>query len=71
MRAMDRVDQEQLFPLSEGSVTRGHRFMGRANRFRGDVRKYLFYPEGGDGLECAACEGGRGGLPLILQKVSG
>ena len=25
MRGMDRVDREQLFPLVEGSVTRGHK----------------------------------------------
>ena len=66
MDRVDRVDKKQLFPLVEGSVTRGHRFMVRARRFRGDVRKYFFYTEGGDGLECAAWEGGRGGFSHIL-----
>eukprot|EP00061_Rhincodon_typus_P010329 g34541.t1 len=26
MRGMDRVNKEQLFPLAEGSITRGHSF---------------------------------------------
>ena len=34
MRGMDRVDREQLFPLVEGSVTRGQRFKVRGRRFR-------------------------------------
>ena len=35
MRDMDRVDKEQLFPLIEGSVMRGHRFKVRGRRFGG------------------------------------
>ena len=42
MRGKDRVDREQLFPLVEGSVTRGHKFKVRGRRFRGDVRKNFF-----------------------------
>ena len=38
MRGMDRVDRKQLFPLVEGSVTRGHRFKVRGRRFREDLR---------------------------------
>ena len=60
------MDKDQLFPLVEGSVTRGHRFKVSRRGLRGDVRKNIFYPEGGEGLECAAWEGGGGGLPHIL-----
>jgi len=42
MRDMDRGDKEQLFPLVEGSVTRGHRFKLRGRRFRGDARESFF-----------------------------
>ena len=42
MRGMDRVNREQLSPLVEGSVTRGHKLKMRGGRFRGDLRKKLF-----------------------------
>ena len=42
MRDKNRVDKEQLFPLVEGSVMRGHRFKVRDRKFRGDVRKKSF-----------------------------
>ena len=42
MRGMDKVDREQLFPLVEGSVTRGHKLEVRDGRFRGDLRKNVF-----------------------------
>ena len=42
MRGMDRVDREQLFPLVEGSVTRGHKLKVRSGRFRWDLRKNVF-----------------------------
>ena len=42
MRDMDRVDKEQLFPLVEGPVTRGHRFKVRAGGLVGDVRENFF-----------------------------
>ena len=42
MRDIDRVGKEQLFPLVEGSVTRGHRFKVRGRRFREDVSKNCF-----------------------------
>ena len=42
MRDMDRVDREQLFPLVEGSVRRGHRFKVRAGSLGGYVKKNLF-----------------------------
>jgi len=41
---------------------RGHWFKVRGRRFRGDVRKRFFYPEGGEGLECAVWVVGRGGF---------
>ena len=41
MRGMDRVDREQLFPLLEGSVTRGHNLEVRGGRFREELRKNL------------------------------
>ena len=66
MRGMDRMDREQLFPLVEGSVTRGHKLKLRGGRFWGDRRIKSFYPEGGDGLECTAWEWGGGGMPHIL-----
>ena len=55
MRGMDRVDREQLFPLVEGSVTRGHKLKVRGGRLRGIC-----------GLACTAWEGGGGGMPHIL-----
>ena len=42
MRGVERVDKEQLFPLVEKSVRRGHRFKVRGRRFREDVRKNVF-----------------------------
>ena len=42
MRGMNRVDREQLFPLVEGPVTRGHRFKVRAGGLVGDVRENFF-----------------------------
>ena len=42
MRGMDRVDREQLFPLVEGSVPRGHKLKIRSGKFRGDLRKNIF-----------------------------
>ena len=35
MRGMDRVDREQLFPLIEGSVMRGHKLKVRGGTFWG------------------------------------
>ena len=42
MRGMDRVDRQQLFPLIERPVTRGHKVKVRGGRFRGDLRKNVF-----------------------------
>ena len=36
------MDKEQLFPVVEGSVTRGHNLKVRGGRFREDLRKILF-----------------------------
>ena len=33
MMGIDRVDRKELFPLVEGSITRGHRFKVRGRRF--------------------------------------
>jgi len=62
----DRVGKEHLFLLVKGSVTRGHRFKVRGRKFRGDVRKNFYLPRGGDGLQCAAGEGGGCELSHIL-----
>ena len=42
MRGMDRMNKEQLPPLVEGSVTRGHKLKVEGGRFRGDLRKNVF-----------------------------
>ena len=69
MGDMDRVDKEQLFPSVEGSITRLHEFKMRGTGFGGDVRINLFfYPECGDGLQCAAWEVVGSGLPDIFMK---
>jgi len=67
MRGMDRASREQLFPLVEGSITRGQSFRVRDRRFRGDLRKNKrFHSEGGGNLECAAWESSGGRKPCNL-----
>ena len=59
MTGLDKVDSQSLFPRVEESITRGHRFMVRGARFKGDVQGRFSYTEGGGCLELAA-KGGSG-----------
>jgi len=42
MRGMDWVNRKQLFPLVEGSITRGKRVRVRGRRFRRNLRQTHF-----------------------------
>uniref|UniRef100_UPI00398F075B transport and Golgi organization protein 2 homolog isoform X2 n=1 Tax=Pristiophorus japonicus TaxID=55135 RepID=UPI00398F075B len=44
MKDLDRVNEEKLFPMAEGSQTRGHRFKVIGRSTRDDMRKNFFYP---------------------------
>jgi len=48
----------------ERTEIHGERQKGKA----GD-EEILFYPSRGEDLECAAWEGGKGGLPHFLSKI--
>ena len=70
MKGMDRKDREQLFPLIEGSVRRGHKLKVRGGRFRGDLRKNVFTQRVvtvRNALPGKVVEAGC----LILQKIPG
>ena len=42
MRGTDRVESQRLFPRVEISITRGHRFKVRGEKFKGDVQEKVF-----------------------------
>ena len=42
MKGIDRVNGEKLFPRSEVTFTRGHRFKVRGGRFNTDIRGTYF-----------------------------
>ena len=52
----DRVDKDKLFPLVEGSRTRGHNLKIRAKTFRRDIR--ILLTESGGGLELFSSNSG-------------
>ena len=54
MRGMDRLNSWKLFPRAEMTITRGHKFKIREERFSRKVWGKFFYTEGGGGLECTA-----------------
>jgi len=66
MRGTDRVSREQLFPLVEGSVTRGNNF-----RVKGIQRRFensLSLRGWCGNLECAAWEGSGDRKPYNLLR---
>ena len=52
MKGMDRVDSQKFFPKVEESITRGHRFMVRGAKFKGDVRGKFFTQRVVGGTRC-------------------
>ena len=53
MKGIGRVNSWKLFPRSEMTNTRGHKFKVQY-KYVGDI----FYTEGGGGLECTTKQGG-------------
>jgi len=57
MKGIDRMNSWKLFPRSEMTNRRGHKFKVRGARFNTDMRG-MYFTQGGGGLECAARQGG-------------
>jgi len=63
-----KKDGDRVFSRACSNKTRGNCFKLKKSRFRIDIRKKLFYNEGGETLEQVAQRGGRCFIPRNFQS---